>query len=184
MVPMPYGPSRAKGPRKRKHWSRSRAASTGRASRLRVLHLTRYTDSIFHAKFPKVFSVRRVLQRRDTFVRVRWNKRRDRFHRSRCWGRLYLAAPRALSRAALRRRRRGARPGRRGGPRGCLAARAFGLRVRYGSGGRDEDNRRTKLRPVARRLSLPLKPPCATRRFWFVAMPGRQAVLGLRKPGL
>merc|ERR1719454_1219022 len=37
-------------------------------------------DSIFHAKFPKIFGPNTIasLQRRDTFVRVRWNKRRDR----------------------------------------------------------------------------------------------------------
>ena len=63
-------------------------------------------DSIFHAKFPKVFGPNTIasLQRRDTFVRVRWNKRRDRFLQiAVLGGGLYLAASsvRLLARLAL-----------------------------------------------------------------------------------
>ena len=63
-------------------------------------------DSIFHAKFPKVFGPNTIasLQRRDTFVRVRWNKRRDRLLQVAVLGSgLYLAASsvRLLARLAL-----------------------------------------------------------------------------------
>jgi hypothetical protein len=61
-------------------------------------------DSIFHAKFPKVFGPNTIasLQRRDTFVRVRWNKRRDRLLQIAVLGSgLYLAGAAVKAAASL-----------------------------------------------------------------------------------
>ena len=61
-------------------------------------------DSVFHAALPRVFGPNTIasLQRRDTFVRVRWNKRRDRaLQVAALGGGLYLAC--LIVRAAARR---------------------------------------------------------------------------------
>ena len=110
-------------------------------------------DSIFHAKFPKVFGPNTIasLQRRDTFVRVRWNKRRDRLPaplsrtnrgaRGRAVPRgvlcAFVGAPRAGDAGGAARDL-----GRRGGPRGDWPCREGVpvLRTRYAARGwRDED---------------------------------------------